>query len=393
VVNKKNGCLLICTGYNILNQLIVDSISKEDEMKAIRIACIVLLAALLLSMSTACQAAVENTTANKENHPQYSARIQKSMVGGLVVTTPAPAGTPTPTLKPSRRITKAPAKLPGEPPAPSRTLEDTDASVKASEKRVLSGDKFLESLYERPFTSQDMIYQPDLDIKTVDFASDADYFFITIRLHGLNESQGTLTGSYGVEFDRTLTGKGDAIIIVKSPAATWSIKGVQLYIDPNKDVGGPTPLIADAGFKGNGYDKSLPVKGTNIAYARIDPLDKQAVQIAISRSLLIESRFLWSAWADNGLKNVKSFDYNDTMTLGAAGSPIQTDADYPIKALYNLDNTCRLPYGFEQMNASYPGMCITTAIVQDGGDGGDCYCSSLCIAGDSVRCCGQWVCD
>jgi len=52
-------------------------------------------------------------------------------------------------------------------------------------------------------------------------------------------------------------------------------------------------------------------------------------------------------------------DHNDTMGPGEAGSPINTDDNYPLNALYNLDNTCRLPYGFEQMGASYPGMCIS----------------------------------
>jgi hypothetical protein len=368
---------------------ISDFFFKEDDMKAFRIASISLLAGLLLSLCAACAGAPKSPAAVQDNHAQYSANVRKSLAASLVIANPGSFVDPTPTPKPSRRVTKAPAKLPGEPPEPSRTLEDTDASVKASEKRVLSGDKFLDSLYERPFTSEEMIYQPDLDINTVDFASDVDYFFITIRLHGLNESKKALTGSYGIEFDRSLTGKGDAILIVKSPATSWSTKNLQLYIDPNKDVGGPTPLVHDDNFKGNGYDKLVPVKGTNIAYARIDPKDPLGVQFAISRSLLTESKFLWGAWADNGLRNVKSFDYNDTMTLSAAGSPVQTDTDYPIKGLYNLDNTCRLPYGFEQTNASYPGMCITTSISQTGSD---CYCTDMCGI-EKLTCCGQWVCD
>ena len=53
------------------------------------------------------------------------------------------------------------------------------------------------------------------------------------------------------------------------------------------------------------------------------------------------------------------FDYNDTMGPSEAGSPIKGDGNYPLKALYNLDNTCRFPYGFKQMGASVRGMCIT----------------------------------
>ncbi len=68
--------------------------------------------------------------------------------------------------------TETPLLTPGEPPEPERTLKDTDSSIRAYENRAVSGDRFLDSLYERPFTSEEMIYQPDLDIYTVDFAHD-----------------------------------------------------------------------------------------------------------------------------------------------------------------------------------------------------------------------------
>ena len=356
-------------------------------MKRARNVILILLAFIMLATACAPSANRKAGSSQRASLPP-AANLLKPMPIKLAIlaATPMPSST---ALAP-KPTPKAPAKLPGDPPQPSRTLEDTDASIKASEKRVLSGDKFLESLYERPFTAQEMVYQPDLDIKTVDFGADDDYFYITIRLHGLNEGKSTLTGTYAVEFDRTLTGRGDVIVLVRNASSSWSTKNLMIYIDRNKDVGGPTPLAHDEGFKGNGYDTAVRVKTTNIAYARIDPLDKQAVQFAISRSLLTESKFLWGAWADNGLRKVGSFDYNDTMNLSTAGSPIQTDADYPIKALYNLDNTCRLPYGFEQMNASSPGMCITTSIVEAGSD---CYCNDYCVQGDKLVCCGQWVCD
>ncbi len=306
--------------------------------------------------------------------------------------------TPTPQIKKTaintpiapNKTPTGPSKTPTDPPTPERTLEDTDASVKASENRCISGDNFLKSLYERPFTSTVMVYQPDLDINTVDFAHDDNYFYFTIRLHGINESKKILTGNYGVEFDRKLTGRGDLIVLAKNMAKSWSTKNVTIFTDRNGDVGGPQPLIADEGFKGNGYDQSISVKGSNIAYARIDPLDKQAVQFAISRSLVgTVTKFLWGAWADNGLKKVASFDYNDTMGLSTAGSPILGD-DYPVKSLYNLDNTCRLPYGFEQVGASYPGMCISIS-GQDPGDEPNCVCNDYCS--DKVTCCGKWTCD
>jgi hypothetical protein len=367
------------------------------KMRTTRNVLVVLLAAVMLTLSTACEPTPNKIQSYRQgNQPQTAANMGKPMRVNLdlVAVTSQPTSTPTSTPLPPKKMPKAPAKLPTDPPAPSRTLEDTDASIKASEKRALSGDKFLDSLYERPFTSQEMIYQPDLDINSVDFGADDDYFYITVRLHGLNETKKVLTGTYAVEFDRTLTGRGDTIILVRNASSSWSTKNLSIYTDKNKDVGGPTPLVADAGFKGNGYDTSINVKGNTIAYARIDPLDKQAVQFAISRSLLTESKFLWSAWADNGLRKVKSFDYNDTMGMSTAGSPIEGE-DYPLKALYNLDNTCRLPYGFEQIGSSYPGMCISGVVATEGGsnEGTDCYCNNYCIQGDKFVCCGQWVCD
>jgi len=361
-------------------------------MKATRNILMAMLAVFVLTLSVACEPTpISTESGNNNKQPQSAANIQRPMPisFALLTATPKVQTTVTPTPLAPKKTPKAPSKLPADPPKPSRTLEDTDASVSASEKRAISGDKFLESLYERPFTSEEMIYQPDLDINTVDFGSDDDYFYITIRLHGLNETKKVLTGTYAVEFDRTLTGRGDAIVLVRNASSSWSTKNLLIYTDRNKDVGGPTPLIADEEFKGNGYDTSVKVKGTSIAYARIDPLDKQAVQFAISRSLLTESKFLWGAWADNGLKKVGSFDYNDTMGPSTAGSPILGE-DYPLKALYNLDNTCRLPYGFEQIGASYPGMCISG---QGTEEGSDCYCNDYCQQGDKMVCCGQWICD
>ena len=44
--------------------------------------------------------------------------------------------------------TKIPLLMPGEPPEPERTLKDFDSSIRAYENRAVSGDRFLDSLYE-----------------------------------------------------------------------------------------------------------------------------------------------------------------------------------------------------------------------------------------------------
>jgi hypothetical protein len=275
--------------------------------------------------------------------------------------------------------------MPGEPPEPDRTLKDADSSIRAYEHRTISGDRFLDSLYERPFTSQEMIYQPDIDIYTVDFAHDEDFFYFTITLYELNPDDWGLTGMYGVEFDRTKTGRGDLIVWVENPQEDWSVENVSVYTDINADVGGPQPIIADAGFEGDGYDTLVEPEGDKVAFARLDPDDPISVQIAVSRNLLEDpAEFLWGAWADNGLKNVAA--------LSEAGSPINTDANYPLNALYNLDNTCRLPYGFEQIGVLYiPGMCITLPPKLET-TGGDPNCREVCTGGLAALICTT-VCD
>lgn len=280
-----------------------------------------------------------------------------------------------PAAGPARISVAAPNSLPD----PVRTLKDSDSSLRASEKRVLSGDNYLNNLFERPFTSQEMIYQPDLDIITVDFAYDDVFFYFTIRLFGIHPEAGRLTGQYGVEFDRTLTGRGDMVVFTEEPGADWSPENVSIYIDGNVDVGGPQPLIADAGFEGSGYDGMEEMQGTNAAFVRLDPQDPEAVQFAISRSLLSDpTEFLWGAWADNGLKNPGAFDYNDLMGPAAAGSPFRDDANYPVKEVFNLDNTCRLPFGFPQGGTGIRGMCINTPPPVEKKNDGGCPWQETC---------------
>lgn len=285
-------------------------------------------------------------------------------------------------------------QLPGDVPEPDQTLEDSDSSIKADENRVLSGDNFLNNLYERPFTAYDMVYQPDLDIYTVDFAYDDSYFYFTITLNGKNVDEWMLTGMYGIEFDRTLTGRGDLLVLVQNPRDEWSLNRVLVFTDENADVGGPTPIVADEGFEGDGYDNKLILIGEEVAFARLSPDDDQAVQIAVSQALLgYPDEFLWGAWAGKDIIRPAMFDYNDAFGQSEAGSPMIDDEDYPLKALFNIDNTCRLPYGFSRLSAGYPGMCVTSAPTPAPGDDdeSDCYCTDYCV--DGVTCCGEWICD
>ncbi len=252
-------------------------------------------------------------------------------------------------------------------PEPVRTLQDSDASLRAYENRVLSGDNFLQNLYERPFTSVDMVYQPDLDIRTVDFAEDEQFFYFTITLGGMNPDEWGLNGLYGIEFDRTLTGRGDLFVRTTAPAGNeWSAETISILTDENGDVGGPQPLIPDTGFSGSGYDGERELGGEESALARISPDELLAIQIAVSKALLDNpEEFTWGAWADNGLRDFGMYDYHDNFGLSEAGSPFRGNEDYPIDAIYNLDNTCRLPYGSQQIGSTIPGVCVSLPPVEE----------------------------
>ena len=257
-----------------------------------------------------------------------------------------------------------PLLMPLEPPEYVRTLKDSDSSIRSYENRAVSGDNFGKNLYERPFTAEEMVYQPDLDIYTVDFGYDDQFFFFNIVLYGMNPEQWGLNGVYGIEFDRDLDGRGDLIVWAENIQEAWSIEGVSVYIDVNQDVGGDQPLIPDTGYDGDSYDSLVEIQLNETAFARMNPEDEAAVQIAVSRELLQNpEEFMWGAWADNGLKQASMLDYNDAMSFDEAGSPIYTDAKYPLKGLFNLDNTCRLPYGFAQGGKDVPGACINIAPV------------------------------
>jgi hypothetical protein len=246
---------------------------------------------------------------------------------------------------------------PDELPAAEHSLTDTDASLKAMEKRVLTGDTFFKGLYERPFTSIEMVYQEDVDIRVVTISQNDTFYFFTIELHGVDSVSKGLMATYGIEFDRTKTGRGDLLVWAHDAKKEWSMDNLKVFSDPDKSVGGPSPLLSDKDYTGNGYEQEEKLEGDNAAYARIDPKDETIVQFAVTKALLGNPKeFLWGAWADKGWRDPLRFDYNDHILENTAGSPIKTSKYYPVKELFNLDNTCRLAQGFTT-KSTIRGMC------------------------------------
>lgn len=280
---------------------------------------------------------------------------------------PAPEETATPeplpseTLEPTATIVHL--TRPGDFPGGRESgMTDPDSSATAGEKRASRGENFAGNLYERPFSAENMQYYPDLDITNTTFNRSGAWVYVEIKLQGTRE--GALQGTYGLELDLNVDGRGDWLILASDLQTDWSTDGVRVWQDTNKDVGGSIALQADR-QGGDGYDLLVFDQGRgndpDAAWARVDPSEANAAQIAFKYALIgNDAEFLWGAWVDQGVTNPAWYDYNDHFTHEDAGSPISGLSQYPLKALAEVDNTCRWTVGFVP-NGSEPGICPVPA--------------------------------
>jgi hypothetical protein len=251
--------------------------------------------------------------------------------------------------------------MPAQPGWVARWFTDTDSSRTANEKRAPGGDNIPKNIFERPFTATDMTFRPDLDINKAEISSDSSFIYITLYLNGINPQTSGLQGMYGVELDTDLDGRGNYLILASNPSGTeWKMENVTAYKDSGKKVGGARPMAADAPSGYVGYDQTIfslqNLSDPDAAWGRVSPKGGAIVELAFKRSLVGgANQFLWGVWADDGVKDVAKFDYNDHFTANEAGSPYQ-DANYPLKALALVDNTCREVYNFTP-TADIPGLC------------------------------------
>lgn len=254
--------------------------------------------------------------------------------------------------------------IPGEPGWVSQWWQETNSSSTASQKRANGGDYLNQNLLERPFTSGEMMYRPDVDLIRVELSQDPTFYYFLLHLSGVNTETNMLSAYYGVELDISRDGRGDLLLWALGDGSTeWRITDVFVYQDANNDVGGARPMLAEApNYSGDSYEGLLfsldHLGDPDAAWKRVDPEDASVIQLAIKKSMLDNATtFMWNAWADDGLRDPTEFDYNDFYTLAQAGSPLSGASDYPLKDLYLVDNTCRLAYGFEP-TGSEPGVCF-----------------------------------
>ena len=214
-----------------------------------------------------------------------------------------------------------------------------------------------------------MNYIPALDIQTFGLSQDATWYYFTFQLNG-GDMNDPININYGIELDTNHDGIGDYLVWANPPYKTpWTTDTVRVYSDPNNDVGGASPERSDANattsapYPGDGYETVIFDKGQgqdpDLAWVRIEPTDATTVEFAVKRSL-VGNGFMWGVWADGGLKDPSKFNYNDRFTFKQAGSPVKGNSEYPIKAIYQVDNTCWAPYGFHATGYE-PHLCPSNA--------------------------------
>ena len=274
--------------------------------------------------------------------------------------TDIPTETPIPTATPIPH-----ESIPGELPAErSSQAGDQDSSVTSDQKRVQGGDRFTFGRYERPFNAESMdVYFPYLDIQDTLIYQDDTWIYGVMRLKGRDADQ-RMAGRYGFEIDADLDGGGEWLALVDNPESTeWSTQGVQVWFDTDDDVGGRPKVNADDNAPGgSGYETLLfdsdQGEDPDLAWARISPEDPNTVQLAVKRSILDgDESYMIGMWAGNAIFDPAMFDLNDHFTHEQAGAALtELEYFYPIKAISEADNSCRMTVGFAP-TGNEPGLC------------------------------------
>lgn len=271
--------------------------------------------------------------------------------------------TPTPTAEPIVHTV-----IPSGGTRARAYAHDNENSTNFENKNVRFGDEFSKNRFERPFTSDDMTYLPDLDIVDFGITSDDQFFYITIILAGLTEGQNTPTGFYGVEIDRDADGRAELMLgALPEYSSEFSARNAVVLADLNGDMGGPTINRPDLNFEGNGYEgiifdlnQNIHPDDPDLAWVRTGSIElggapRPTIEFAYRKWIFRggDEKFMWSVFslsADQGLDSTK-FYAHDTISEIEAGSPDKANPNYPLKALAAMDNTCRVPLGFEASGA------------------------------------------
>jgi hypothetical protein len=205
---------------------------------------------------------------------------------------------------------------------------------------------------ERPMNRDKNIYTAPVDIIWQQFGRDQDWFFLRIATYNDPEQETLLNGTYAVEIDLDIDGRGDVMIKALAPSqnteTNWSVEGVEIWMDINDDVGGEIPVRRDASLiiNSNGYETLVFDQGMgedpDLAWVRISPLDSSIIEFAFKPIVLDNDPiFLWWVWASLSEIQPDKMDYVD---------------HFSEEMIYQIDNTCRWIFG--QAPYELPNICV-----------------------------------
>lgn len=261
---------------------------------------------------------------------------------------------------------------------------DFDSSKVLSNGTLVGGDRFTFSRFERPFNANSMdVYFSQLDIVNTQVFQDDLWIYANIELKELTASS-SASEKYAVEIEDNLDGKGDWLIIGLKPASTeWTVNGVQIFQDSNNDVGLDLPTLTDERAIGtsDGFETKVFDQGQgndpDSAWVRISPNNPNVIEFAIKIDAIgSPKKFLIGMWAGTALIDPSAFDINDKFTHEQAGAAdVGLQVFYPIKAVAEIDNSCRMAVGF-QPTGGEAGLCSQFIPVVPGGPGGPTSCAA-----------------
>jgi hypothetical protein len=234
---------------------------------------------------------------------------------------------------------------------------------------------------------------PDLDIVNFSITSDENFFYIKISMVDIDTATQLLTGSYGIEIDRNADGRAEILLTTRPPYTTeFSADNVSAYLDVNSDVGGNTINRPDD-FVSDGFEKTIFDLSQNV-YPAGDPdlvwvrqttdSDLPAVEIAFEKWIFKDGKeaFMWSVLSSDVPIDPATLYYHDYFTAEEAGAANTDDPNYPLKNLAAVDNTCRVPLGFQAIGNEPLGCYVK---------GGEAEAKATPSADGADSTCGQFI--
>ena len=290
--------------------------------------------------------------------------------------------------------------MPAQGNGEEQKIADQISQETAPEKRAYAGDVYTKGRYERPFTAQEMEYLPFLDLVNTALIRDIEggWLYTSIRVVEPPSMSGERKAIYGIEVDNDLDGRGDVLILADAPESNeWTTDGVRVWRDVNANIGAKDPMKPNAPLSDDGYEMMIFDEGkgedADLAWVRLSAERNNEIEIAFKLDLVDIGEeyyfFLWGAWAFADDAHPEWFDHHDHFTLEEAGSPLKDDANYPLKAFFAADNTCRALSGLAA-TSQLLGMCPVAAPQASGGDDEERCPPENCCPLATVGCNSHW---